>query len=539
MVALGLAVLTACGGKGENEQSLRYLAIQASEGENWNIIDANGKTVVDREYVPGDIISKIYEDGQYWVKSGGKFHLFSIHSPKRPLTDEEYDNVTDFGDGRAFVSHIGSPIQMIDSKGKVIATLPKEVAYVTPFSDGRALYVSYVDRQERGGYLSTDGSIAIKAKYYRCSNFDGGFATVQEENGKWLIIDKHGKKTAGLEAETDAYSFSEGKAFVRRHDEEAFCYFVNSKGETVVKPQKHYRSAYPFKDGYSVVMDKDFNPALINEKGEAVIRTGKYKDLKNLGKGLFLAKSGQRWGVVDKEDNVLVECKYDGCAYFTLGDYFLLRNESAWVLVGKDGTELKGVDFHDFNRNSFPGVMFVDIQAAVDEFIAPCTLAGFAPFNGKISVADIAAQYGMDAKDFSYKRDMELPSAKAGQWDVGITVTFCERLTERKSHKEVVNDGWFSREITVDDGLGWNESAEVETVYQVLHVTDVKPSDVEKAAGHALVAKGFKAVGDAPVYEAKRDDGKYVRITMNSSETMLTLKYSPGFDHSEEDVDYD
>ena len=61
------------------------------KGDNWSIIDKNGKEIVKDKYAPESQFSHIsVSDGVYWVKQDDKWQLFSIDQPKKPLMDEVF-----------------------------------------------------------------------------------------------------------------------------------------------------------------------------------------------------------------------------------------------------------------------------------------------------------------------------------------------------------------------------------------------------------------------------------------------------------------
>lgn len=93
----------------ESMNRLDYMAVQIDENDSWSIMDNSGKIIIEREYSPKGSISKIYPNGLFWVRQNEKNSLFSIESYKKAINTQEYDQVTDFVDGRAFASVIGEP----------------------------------------------------------------------------------------------------------------------------------------------------------------------------------------------------------------------------------------------------------------------------------------------------------------------------------------------------------------------------------------------------------------------------------------------
>ena len=63
-----------------------YLAVQMEKDGNWSIIDGDGKVIVKDEYPADNEIWIPTQKGVYWVKAKNKFSLYSVDSPKKPLT---------------------------------------------------------------------------------------------------------------------------------------------------------------------------------------------------------------------------------------------------------------------------------------------------------------------------------------------------------------------------------------------------------------------------------------------------------------------
>ena len=556
-LSLGLMVLalTACSG-GSNENNLPkidYLAVQLNKGDNWSIIDANGKVIVDEEYAPEDKMSLIFSDGVYWVKSNtdGKFRLFSIESPKTPLTGEEYEEVTAFSEGLAFVSHITEPIQMINSKGKVVRTLSDNVCgiivahddvYSKSFSDGMAVYE---DKNGKFGFINTDGEIAIKASYNLVSHFSENLAIVRE-NDDYLIIDKGGKKKGVIDADKYKilkFSFSEGKLPVRDLQTKKLLY-LNEKGNVELKPVKDYEvSEQGFLSGYAVVKNENYEWAVINAKGENVIRTGKYSWISNLGNGLFVVEKNDKWGVVDSEDNTVLDFNYSNILRARLGDKFMCY-ESSIFLVDENGNEIKNSDFVEINIIDLSSVSFVNVQSTAQSLVANIEPQGYKPISGKKIVKNIAKVYKKDSqKQSRYTKELDVDGFKADLSNVTVRLDFNTYIVKEKTHKEVVDDGWFASEKTVSDGWDWNDEAELQCVVLKMKLSDkVDFKTMADAVGKQLEKNGFKFVGNIPserIYEAKNGD-RFARVSVSEGRgDGVSIFFYPYAPYSYEMVDND
>ena len=235
--------LSACSGNSDSGRvEFKYLAVQVEHGDNWSIIDGNGKIVVKEEYAPEDEISYITPEGVYWVKSNDddKFRLYSIESPKKPISKEEYTYATNFVNGKAFVSDGENPIQVIDSKGNVKETLAKDIRLVRVANKNFSDRIAYVDKTEKWGFLDWNGEIVIKAQYSEAHPFSDDVALVEKEGeeNKLYIIDRNGKEKGSINLtkyKVIDYEFKEGKLPVCDLNKDNRLLYLNTKGEVTLE----------------------------------------------------------------------------------------------------------------------------------------------------------------------------------------------------------------------------------------------------------------------------------------------------------------
>lgn len=341
----------------DDTDKFSYLAVQMEKDGNWSIIDGDGKVIVKDEYPADNAIWIPTPKGVYWVKAKNKFSLYSVDSPKKPLTSVDYDDVTDFNNGRAFVSVFGEPIQMIDENGKVIKTLSEDVSFVQAFSDGMAAYRS--KNKDLWGFLNKDAEVIVKPSFTYYLPYYDGYAVGQDDSKKWKVVDKDGKivENWGKSKYICVNKYSDGVfCAVDTTDWTSLCYLDN-KGNVAVKPAKKavYRfglNCQRFYKGTAIVFDEDMNSGLIDKEGNFLIRYGKYKSLNRLSGGLFSAtNSNGNAGVIDKDENTVVSFNYSDWGGLSLGDNFLLKQGSYYILVDADGKELKNCEYANLAIN--------------------------------------------------------------------------------------------------------------------------------------------------------------------------------------------
>ena len=543
-------LLTACGGNSDNGHfELDYLAVQVEKGDNWSIMDGDGKIVVKEEYSPKDEISVITPEGVYWVKSGidNKYRLYSIDSPKKPLTSEEYTSVTVFIDGKAFVSDGENPIQVIDTKGKVKNTLSREIRNIAVME--KQDIVLFADKNEKCGYLDMDGDIVIEAQYVQAYPFSDGVALVKktDDEGKLYIIGTNGKEKGKIDLgryESSQFYpvFKEGKLAVKDKADNDNLVYLDKKGNVSLDFSKDYKERgtnSSFLGGFAIVEDKGGNEGVINDEGEIVIRPGKYDRVYNMGNGTFLVGdrgSKGKYGIVDSEDNFIIEKDYSGGIFTMLDGNYMMGEGSDYLLVTPNGKEIKDSEFQNASYKWYQFVAFHDVQQIATDLVAQIEPGGYTPIKGKQSIKDIANALNLKTENQKKgKRYVELQPFKADVYDAKVSLNFNERTMFEKTHKEMVNDGWFSREKTVSDGWFWNEDAMLEEVY--IEMSNINAAiNIEKLmeeVGKALEKNGFKVVADGPYYEAKNGD-KYAGVSISTGYKRIELHFYPYKENSED-----
>lgn len=550
----GLIILPLCLiSCGDNSDSgifeYNYLAVQVEKGDNWSIMDSDGKIIVKEEYSPKDEISIITPDGVYWVKSGidAKFRLYSIDSPKKPITSEEYTYATIFLNGKAFVSDGENPIQVIDTKGKVKKTLPREIRLVRAYDNVVSDRIAFCDKNENVGYLDTDGDIVIKAQYEEAYSFSDGVALVGKkgESNKFYIIGENGKEKGVVDLgryEVIQYNpiFTEGKLAVKEKANYNKLLYLGKDGKVALELPKIYKDCGYYSNffgGYAIVKDKDRNEGVINDKGEFVIRIGKYDNIYNLKNGTFLAGNNgakDKYGIVDGEDNIIIEANYEGALLLMLGDNYVMRDGSDYLLVDANGDEIKNGQFQNIHASWYMQAISHDIRQIATDLVAQIETKGYAPILGKRNIKDIANALNQKTEDQPRgKKYMNLPSSKADIYDVEISLGFNERTLYEKTHKEVVNDGWFAHEKTVSDGWFWNENAVLDNVsFRIANLhEDINVERLAEEIFEALKEKGFDYAADY-YYEAKNGD-KFAGVGVTPGYKEISVTFYPYKEYSE------
>ena len=150
-------------------------------GGCWGLVNRDGEMRVPTVY---DRIEPVYQEVTLWkVSIDDRWGL--ITSEGQTVCPVEFKRIH-VRDGLVHVERNGLH-GLIDIGGRVVVE-PK-YDFIFPYSEG-----PFEFRQDgRCGYMSWGGDIVVEPKYNECWSFHEGRAVVQDENGKWGIIDEFGE----------------------------------------------------------------------------------------------------------------------------------------------------------------------------------------------------------------------------------------------------------------------------------------------------------------------------------------------------------
>ena len=267
-------------------------------------IDKTGNITIQLGSADDILYTKPFSDGYALVSSISKGYYFIDTNGEVVL--QGYTSADSFNDGLAPVSKSvddsGKSINFgfIDKSGKFI--IKEQFLNARPFSDGLACV-----QDENGiyGFINKSGDWAIKPQYEEASSFSEGMALVNvgfdstNMNPIWAFIDKKNEVMFNEQMfyqyipMQDYSCFNDGLACVIASGESEHKY-INTDGDTVFKLPSEYSydplDSFPFKNGYAIVVDTDYNFFVIDTKGtivakgfEGIRRTG-FNFVNNTGK---------------------------------------------------------------------------------------------------------------------------------------------------------------------------------------------------------------------------------------------------------------
>lgn len=231
------------------------------------------------------------------------------------VIDIQYDDVTEFRDGRAVVKQgsymEGYQCTFIDRKGNTIQELK--------YDDVKPLYynglsIVRVGNGDTGlhGLIDRTGKELIEPKY--ASLFSIGlddyievsvFSDMDEREKKWGIIDKFGKEIIPPIYD-HTYHHSGDFFMVEENDKYGF---VDKQGKVVVPIEYDYAGI--FRDDLVSVEKVWVGSGIFDASGKEVIPVGRYKKIEIEDKDIIIASDhNDCYGVIDVNENIKIPFEY-------------------------------------------------------------------------------------------------------------------------------------------------------------------------------------------------------------------------------------
>lgn len=532
LTALTMVLACACSSKNGHDEKhqVKYLAVQKDKDSHWSIIDDNGNVIVKEEYEPECIISQITDDGMYWVISNGKMLLYSIDSPKRPVSPREFDAAQPFYSGHAFaIENAGDQIELIDNKCETVKTLPKNIAKVCPFQEGMA---QYKDANGKWGYLNTDGEVKIEAKYYKTNDFSEGYAIVQkEEDGDYIVITADGKEKTTIKR--DKYlalsEFHGGVVCSEKNNDSKELIFLDADGkEAVILSKKISGYSDGYRNGRAIISDFEngFKTGIVDRKGEFAVRIGKYGNIHYINDGYYVVGKDDKYGIVDGNDNEIVDFRYDGALTVMLGDNFIMSDGDEYILVSKDGEEIRGNEFHAVSMLQYTiPLNYYDIDGLAKKIADNYSSEGYLPLKGADSSEAIAKLFGLSMEECKWK-EYFTQTSDSGELSVSTKIYLDRFPVKTKYRTETVNDGWFEYQRQIEDGLMWNDEAHITHIMTCVTLTDESmAATFAKTIIPMLKQQGFVNQLNDRCFSDSENKANIV-VEESGSEVNIILKYS-------------
>ncbi|MDE7410648.1 MAG: WG repeat-containing protein [Paramuribaculum sp.] len=353
MLIVCIATLVSC--SNSDKANTRYVAAKLVDSDLWSIVDVTTGEIIHKDEFKSQ--PTVIVNDKFCVKNGnGSYDYFSVNNVTKPINGESYLYATAFNENDIALAVLkGKGISVINGKCEVVANLDNSIVSANDFENG---FAAVSNDDNKYGYINENGEIVIKPSYDRAFNFStDGLAIVgkgvNDSTNKYFAIDNKGNELFSFSSNEykDFGSFNHGFLPAQKENGEVVLLDKTGKKVSSIGKWKGYIPDWlEFNNGVIVFMDGDAY-GLKNEKGEIVIRA-KYDELIPLTKindKYYLAKKQEKYGVVDKNDNVIIPFDYTVLGYINKNTLIVGEGKS-FNFMNK---ELKDVGQNNYTNLSF------------------------------------------------------------------------------------------------------------------------------------------------------------------------------------------
>ena len=229
---------------------------------------------------------------------------------------------------------------------------------IGPFEEGLAVVV---DQNGKYGYVRVNGTFAIPCRFERAYGFKDGWGRVCW-NDKYYFIDTKGD--AVFKDRYDyVYEFSDGIARIYQDGKFGF---INKQGKPITPIV--YDKAWDFEGGYAtVIVGRDMYIIDKEGKRKTYNKYNSFESIEDNPSCGILAKKGGKWGLIDYEENVLLDFKYDEIR--RIPDY---SGDESYLLVKIDDK----YGAYDYKGNCLIPPLYDRIDAYLGSFPSICVKDG-------------------------------------------------------------------------------------------------------------------------------------------------------------------
>jgi hypothetical protein len=148
----------------------------------YGLININGKTIVD--FIYDDIAP--FNNEYFRFQKGSKYGL--IDKSGKILLDSNFTSINQFSEDLLLAENYHLK-EYIFFDTNFIQKIKLNLQSCSVFSDGLAR----VEMDSKYGYINTEGELVIDYQFYKCGNFENGYAWVKNNENEFALIDKKGQ----------------------------------------------------------------------------------------------------------------------------------------------------------------------------------------------------------------------------------------------------------------------------------------------------------------------------------------------------------
>lgn len=256
--------------------------------------------------------------------NGGKHGYIDTNGNQ--ISKIEYGYANDFSEeyGLVCINEIENfqkpcdPSALVDKKGNiVIDSRNKDYNIIYDVKDGLLIAI----KDEKYGFVDTQGNVVIDFKYKYASYFKYGYAIVTITDDKLILIDKNDKQILDLSKYTHAYFMNEKFIAVEENNKWGL---IDLEGDKTVDTIYNYLTN--IYEDYLVVSITPDTFKLINTKGDIILDLKDYDMVGSISEGLIGVRKDNKYGFIDLKGTNVIDIQYDSTGNFSEGLAYVVKD---------------------------------------------------------------------------------------------------------------------------------------------------------------------------------------------------------------------
>lgn len=327
---------------------------KTDEGYRYGYINSEGKVILDMKYNEINRVTDIIDEKNVYLVAfeNGKAGLLKN---KKQILNNEYEEIEYNKLNNLFSVQKLSKQGVVDINGNEIIPIEYDsilfsIETINAVKDGQVVnFNKNGNKQEQ-----TDYATSIRSK-------NENYIITTNEQGKYGVINKNGDVLIKNNYQYIEYAFSkyfivtnngkvgilndEGKAkvdfkydIIQRIDDTNTMQAIDSANNMVDIYDENSKMSVSMQ-GASIYTENDYIKILSNTDRKYINNSGKVLSNKEIfvNNQLFANSIEGKWGFVDKNGNVVIDCKYDMVTEFNNYGFAGIKLDNVWGVVDRSG----------------------------------------------------------------------------------------------------------------------------------------------------------------------------------------------------------
>jgi hypothetical protein len=308
----------------------------------FGLVDTLGKMVIPIEY--DDIQPGI--EGTFKVSRDGFANVYDLAG--KCLFPQWYTSVSSFNRSCAVVLGNNQKFGMVNSDGDTIA--PFKYTHISAVP-GSAHYMAYSNGKE--GLLDSTGRECVPPVYDNLKFYDDDFIAVKKD-GLYGFMDGNYQLTVAYQYEK-VKDANKGFVVIRK---DGYYGVVDRKGKEVIPPilDNEIDMERLMQSGIQAVLSQSLH-GVIDSSMKFIAKPIYQEYVRILADNKMLVRSNGLYGILDREGNEIIPCKYQGIhiAYFSETGLFCVTARGKNGMVDTADRHVIPLEYDEISRFSFSG----------------------------------------------------------------------------------------------------------------------------------------------------------------------------------------